>query len=100
MINLFSPDIRRNPYPAYDLMRDRSPVFCVSQLTCWMIFDFDSVKRALGDHDAFSSNLPLAPGQGTPGEWFPSFDPPRHTKLRALISKAFTPRVVANLEPR
>ena len=27
-------------------------------------------------------------------------DPPRHTKLRALISKAFTPRVVANLEPR
>src|SRR5262245_55539137 len=100
MINLFSPDIRRNPYPAYDLMRDRSPVFCVSQLNCWMIFDFESVKRALVDHDAFSSNLALAPGQGNPGEWFLFFDPPRHTKLRALISKAFTPRVVANLEPR
>src|SRR5260370_29606337 len=28
------------------------------------------------------------------------FDPPRHTKLRALIMRAFTPRVVANLEPR
>ncbi len=40
------------------------------------------------------------PGQGNPGEWFIFFDPPRHTKLRALISKAFTPRVVANLEPR
>ena len=41
-----------------------------------------------------------APGHGNPGEWFIFFDPPRHTKLRALISKAFTPRVVANLEPR
>jgi len=40
------------------------------------------------------------PGHGNPGEWFIFFDPPRHTKLRALISKAFTPRVVANLEPR
>jgi cytochrome P450 len=65
-----------------------------------MIFDFDGVKRALVDHDAFSSNLSLVPGQGNPGEWFIFFDPPRHTKLRALISKAFTPRVVANLEPR
>src|SRR5437773_5485891 len=40
------------------------------------------------------------PAVVTRGEWFLFFDPPRHTKLRALISKAFTPRVVANLEPR
>jgi cytochrome P450 len=65
-----------------------------------MIFDYDGVKRALADHDAFSSNLSHAPGQGNPGEWFIFFDPPRHTKLRALISKAFTTRVVANLGPR
>ena len=56
--------------------------------------------RALVDHDGFSSDLSHVPGQGNPGEWFLFFDPPRHTKLRALISKAFTPRVVANLEPR
>src|SRR5262249_49530090 len=52
------------------------------------------------DHAAFGSDLSLAPGHGNPGEWFIFFDPPRHTKLRALIAKAFTPRVVANLEPR
>jgi cytochrome P450 len=99
-MDLFSDDMRRNPYPAYDLMRSGSPVFHVASFDLWMIFDFEGVKRALVDHDAFSSDLSHVPGSGNPGEWFIFFDPPRHTKLRALIAKAFTPRVVANLEPR
>jgi cytochrome P450 len=99
-MDLFSEDMRRNPYPAYDLMRGTAPVFHLAPFDLWMIFDFDGVKRALVDHDAFSSDLSHIPGQGNPGEWFIFFDPPRHTKLRALIAKAFTPRVVANLEPR
>src|SRR5438094_1319438 len=65
-----------------------------------MIFGFEGVKRALIDHDTSSSDLSPAPGHGNPGEWFLFFDPPRHTKLRGLIARAFTPRVVANLEPR
>jgi cytochrome P450 len=100
MMDLFSDEMRRNPFAAYDQMRSAAPVFYYPPFDFWMVFDFDSVKRALIDHDAFSSNLSLVPGQGNPGEWFIFFDPPRHTKLRALISKAFTPRVVANLEPR
>jgi cytochrome P450 len=92
--------MRRNPYPVYDRMRGASPVFHLAPLDLWMIFDFKGVQRALTDHAAFSSDLSHAPGQGNPGEWFIFFDPPRHTKLRALIAKAFTPRVVANLEPR
>jgi cytochrome P450 len=100
VLDLFSDDMRRNPYPAYDQMRQRSPVFHLAPFDLWIIFDFEGVKRALVDHDVFSSDLSHAPGSGNPGEWFIFFDPPRHTKLRALISKAFTPRVVANLEPR
>ena len=100
MINLFSDETRRNPFPAYDLMRANAPVFHLEPFDLWMIFDFDGVKRTLMDHDAFSSDLSHVPGSGNPGEWFIFFDPPRHSKLRALISKAFTPRVVANLEPR
>src|SRR4030095_12013327 len=100
MIDLFSDDTRRNPYPAYDRMREVSPVFHLAPFDVWLIFDFGGVKRVLTDHDAFSSNLSHVPGSGNPGEWFIFFDPPRHTKLRALISKAFTPRIVANLEPR
>src|SRR3954468_3226926 len=99
-MDLFSDGMRRNPYPAYDLMRSGSPVFHLPPFDLWMIFDFEGVKRALVEHDAFSSDLSHAPGHGNPGEWFIFFDPPRHTKLRALISKAFTPRVVAALEPR
>src|SRR5262249_25357097 len=99
-MDLFSDDMRRDPYPAYDRMRAGSPVFHVAPLDLWMIFDFDGVRRALVDHDAFSSDLSRVPGQGNPGQWFIFFDPPRHTKLRALIAKAFTPRVVAGLEPR
>src|SRR5262245_18647406 len=100
MIDLFSDDMRRNPYPAYERMRRDAPVFHLPPFDLWMIFDFEGVKRALVDHDVFSSDLSHAPGSGNPGDWFIFFDPPRHTKLRALISRAFTPRVVANLEPR
>ncbi len=100
MIDLFSTEMRRNPYPAFDQMRAAAPVFHLAPFDLWLIFDFDGVKRALFDHDAFSSDLSHVKGQGNPGDWFLFFDPPRHTKLRALISKAFTPRVVANLEPR
>jgi cytochrome P450 len=100
VIDLFSADMRRNPYPAYDQMQSVSPVFHLVPFDLWMIFDFAGVKRALVDHDAFSSDLSHVPGQGNPGEWFIFFDPPHHSKLRALIVKAFTPRVVANLEPR
>lgn len=98
-MDLFSDDMRRNPYPAYDQMRRGSPVFHLAPFDLWMIFDFDGVRRALVDHDAFSSDLSHAPGHDNPGEWFIFFDPPRHAKRRALIARAFTPRVVANLEP-
>src|SRR5438132_10098818 len=100
MMDLFSEKMRRNAYSRYDQMRSGSPVFHLPQFDLWMVFDFEGVKRVLLEHDTFSSNLSHAPGHGNPGEWFIYFDPPRHTKLRALISKAFTPRVVANLEPR
>jgi cytochrome P450 len=100
MMDLFSDEMHRNPYSAYDQMRSASPVFHLPPFDLWMIFDFEGVKRVLVEHDTFSSDLLLVPGQGNPGEWFIFFDPPRHTKLRALISRAFTPRVVANLEPR
>jgi cytochrome P450 len=100
VFDLFSDDMRRNPYPAYDRLRDASPVVHVAPFDFWMILDYDGVRRALTDHAAFSSDLSRVPAQGNPGEWFIFFDPPRHTKLRAIIAKAFTPRVVANLEPR
>src|SRR5258706_11817547 len=92
MMNLFSDEVRRNPYPVYAQLRSASPVFREPQSGLWMIFDYEGVKRALSDQDAFSSRY--GP------DWLIFSDPPRHTKLRALISQAFTPRSIANLEPR
>jgi cytochrome P450 len=97
-MNLFAPEMRRNPYPAYDRLRSASPLLHVPQMNFWMIFDYEGVKRAFSDHEAFSSSMYKA-GRGNP-EWFIFFDPPRQTKLRALVMKAFTPRMIAELEPR
>src|SRR5258706_6411297 len=92
--NLFSDEMRRNPYPLYAQMREKSPLFYVPPpFDAWMIFDYQTVKWAMNDHTVFSSRVP-AP------DWFIFSDPPGHTKLRGLISQAFTPRMVANLEPR
>jgi cytochrome P450 len=99
-MDLFSEEMRRNPYPTYDRMRSGSSVFHLPPFDLWMLLDFEGVRRALVEHAVFSSDLSHVPGHGNPGEWFLFFDPPRHAKLRALISRAFTPRVVAGLEPR
>jgi cytochrome P450 len=94
-MNLFSDEIRRNPYPSYEQMRAQSPVFHVPPpFDGWMVLDYDGVKRVLGDHRTFSSRVPGPPN------WFIFTDPPAHSNLRALISQAFTPRMIADLEPR
>ena len=60
----------------------------------------DATWRALNDPDVFSSRASPPGSPGEPLKWLIFFDPPRHTKLRALIMRAFTPRVIASLEPR
>jgi cytochrome P450 len=93
MMTLFSDDVRRNPYEVYDRMRAASPLFQDPESGLFMVFDYDNVKRVLNDHEAFSSRI-------GPADWMIFTDPPRHSKLRALISQAFTPRSISNLEPR
>ena len=95
MVDIFSDDIRRNPFPLYDQMLAGPGVLHVPPpFDAWLIFDYDGVKRVLSDQETFSSAVPA------PKNWFIFNDPPQHTKLRALISRAFTPRVIANLETR
>src|SRR5688572_11295439 len=91
-MNLFSDEMRRDPFPIYAQIRASSPLLHDPQSGLWMVFDYEGVKRLLSDHGTFSSKYGL--------DWLNFADPPRHTKLRALISQAFTPRSVSNLEPR
>ena len=99
MLNLFSDDTRRNPFPLYDLARSASPVMFEPNSGLWFIFDYAGVKRALDDTEIFGSDMGSSGAHATP-PWLVFFDPPRHTKLRNIISQAFTPRVVAAMEPR
>ena len=93
MVNIFSDEARRNPYPLYDQMRSLSPlVYVPPPFNGWLIFDYDGVKRALNNHELFSSRVPA------PRNWFIFFDPPAHSKLRGLISQAFTPKSIAAIE--
>jgi cytochrome P450 len=90
VIDLFSPQARRNPYPLYAELRSASPVFHLPGSEIWMIFDYQGVKRALFDHDIFSSSIATVARHPTP-QWLIFFDPPRHAKLRGLINKALHP---------
>src|SRR5579864_8134085 len=98
VIDFLSKAVRRDPFPQYDRIRSSSPVLYDPRAKTWMVFDFESVKRVLSDHEAFSSSMFTAKQRNPP--WFIFFDPPRHTKLRALVMRAVTPRVVANMESR
>lgn len=86
-------------------LRERGPVHHDEERGLWRVLDHASVSRVLSDPATFSSDFSgLTPVQ----EDFETFrkgnfvgmDPPDHRKLRTLVSQAFTPRVVAGLEPR
>jgi cytochrome P450 len=94
----FSDDVRREPFTWYDQVRSASPVLCDARTGTWMLFDYASVKGAMDDHATFSSRV-THPGGRAP-EWLVFLDPPRHTRLRAIVSRAFTPRAIATLQPR
>lgn len=97
MFDLLSDDLRRDPFPFYAQLRASAPVFEAPQ-GMWLLLDHDSVKLGLTDHGSFSSAV--TPATGKAPDWLVFTDPPKHTAMRAIISKAFTPRSIAQLEPR
>jgi len=98
VIDIFSEDARRNPYPLYAQLRSAAPVFREPRTGLWMLLGYDDTKRGLADAATFSSAA--SPGGALTSQWLIFADPPRHTRLRSLIARAFTPRSVAALEAR
>ncbi|MFD7711539.1 cytochrome P450 [Streptomyces sp. NPDC059786] len=71
----------------------------------WQVTDHRTVSAILADPGTYSSDFSsIAPAQEDFAAFrqgnFVGMDPPEHRKLRALVSQAFTPRVVSSLEPR
>ena len=90
-----------DPYPVYARLREEAPVYHNEKLDFWALSRFEDVWDAHLDYQTFSSiNGPTLEKVETPPiPVMIAMDPPQHTRLRRLISKAFTPRRVAELEP-
>jgi cytochrome P450 len=81
-------------------MRYSDPVHFDAQSETWSVFRYTDVKRVLSDFHAFSSKFGESEANASITNSMISADPPRHTKLRSIVSRAFTASSVAKLEPR
>jgi pimeloyl-[acyl-carrier protein] synthase len=108
--DLFSPDALANPYPAYHAMRERGRVQRTSS-GHWFVTGYEEVSRLLTDQRfgeaagrggriRLSRTTREGPHQllGRVDTML-SVDPPEHTRLRRLVSKAFTPRSMQKMRP-
>ncbi|MGW7265356.1 cytochrome P450 [Streptomyces sp. NPDC054842] len=86
-------------------LRETGPVRHDEAQGVWQVVDHQGVAAVLADQATYSSDMsPIAPTQQDFDTFrqgnFVGMDPPEHRKLRALVSQAFTPRVVQGLEAR
>jgi len=95
------------PFEWYRTMRATQPVFQHHKWGGWQVLRYDDVSRVLNEYATFSSDSQrMAQAEGSQGEPDPigssilQMDPSRHRQLRNIVTQAFTPRMVAQLEPR
>jgi cytochrome P450 len=99
----FSDVYFNDPYDLYRRLRDEAPVFHSERYGFYALSRYDDVCRAHRDWETFSSShgvdLSTLTGHNEPQESIIMMDPPKHDRLRALVSRVFTPRAAAALEP-
>ncbi|MFE3976921.1 MULTISPECIES: cytochrome P450 [unclassified Peribacillus] len=81
------------PFPIFNDLRQKSPVRYDESRSCWDVFRYEDVHYILKNPKLFSSER----GSGTLQGSILTMDPPRHTKMRNLVNKAFTPKAVKDL---
>jgi len=96
--NPFSYEFHDDPFPVYRQLRDEAPAYHDDDLGFWALSRYDDVARALHDPDTFCSRFGITLEEGSALPMLLTTDPPDHTALRRLVSRAFTPRRVADLE--
>ena len=89
---------RQYPYDVYRDVRLKDPVHRMRVIDGWGLTRYEDVDKVLRDHRRFSNGGRSFTGLGP--ETLLDLDPPDHTRLRSLVSKAFTPRSVTKLTPR
>jgi cytochrome P450 len=102
-----------DPYPLYHRLRRQSPIHFSERMGTFALTRYADAQAALRDSrlltipaSTFTARLPAAARASLHSFerqfslWMPIRDPPDHTRLRTLINKAFTPRMVEAMRPR
>jgi pimeloyl-[acyl-carrier protein] synthase len=105
LYNPLLPEFHANPYPFYRRLREEDPVHA-SPFGAWILTRYDDAVMVLRDprfgREGMADLLEARLGLGTDASDARDMlfrDPPDHTRLRALVSRAFTPRVVEAMRP-
>jgi len=94
----FVPEVKKDPYPYYAWLREHHPVYYNDKLGFYVLSRYADVEAAARTPEVFSSAQGIGP-ERAPVAMMIAKDPPDHTRLRTLVQKAFTPRVIADLRP-
>ncbi|MCP1150808.1 MULTISPECIES: cytochrome P450 [Bacillus] len=89
-----------HPFDWYANMRKTSPVHFDEASRTWSVFTYEEARRVTIDKDTFSSQPPKNQRKHSLMKTMVMMDPPNHTRIRSIVSKAFTPRVMKLWEPR
>lgn len=97
--------INADPYPAFRALREEAPVYYNDVHDFWALSRFEDIDRAIRDHGTFISGRGgilelIKAGIEMPPGILIFEDPPSHTVHRRLLSRVFTPKRVAELEPK
>jgi cytochrome P450 len=97
-------EIDKDPYDIWRRLRDEAPVYRNDRFGFYALSRFADIEAAHRDPATFSSAhgtvLEMMTEQPYPGSMMIFMDPPDHTRLRSLVSRAFTPRRIGALEDR
>ncbi len=111
-VDPFARAFLADPYPFFAEYRQQSPVFYSPALDYWVLTRYADVRAAFRDTTTYSAANALSPIQPRSAEaaaimaqgfrsvpTLTNTDPPVHTRARRIANLAFTPRMVASMEP-
>lgn len=100
----YAYEIHEDPYPTYARLRDEAPLYRNDERNFWALSRHADVMAAFRDSERFSNaeGVSIDPAASGPHAHrtmsFLAMDPPQHGRMRGLVSRAFTPRRVAEME--
>ncbi|MEO8558503.1 MAG: cytochrome P450 [Rhodospirillales bacterium] len=113
VFDLSNPATNANPFPEFARLRAEQPAHYSPRMKAWIVTRYDDVKKIALDNAGISADRLTPFFKSNPefqgntvsdlmrymNHWMVFRDPPDHTRLRRLFTKAFTPSAVANLRP-